>query len=124
MVKLHIMLLVLPLLYMGLSRNLLGESGKNLNSFAINDRINTVGVCEEYNLNSLTVSDQEFVKKYFPIGKRCPIENRVGRCIRAIDFDGMAFDVHYYSETAKGYDWERSSIEVTCKSRGGMYEDG
>ena len=124
MVKRRLLLLLTPLLLVGLSTVIHGEPAKDLKSFAINDRIKTVGVCEEYNLNSLSASDKTFVKKYYPIGKRCSIGKRVGRCLGQKDPDGMNFDKHYYSGTAKGYDWEPSSIKVTCKSTGGKYEDG
>lgn len=124
MEKRFLLLLVVPLLLLGLSSVSHGESEKDLKSFAINDRIKAVGVCEEYNLNSLTASDKSLVTKYYPTGKRCPVEKRVGRCLGQKDPDGMTFDKHYYSGTAKGYDWEPSSIKVTCESAGGKYDGG
>ena len=124
MVKRLLLLLVAPLLFVGLSTVIHAEPANDLMSFAINDRIRIVGVCEEYDLNSLSASDKAFVTKYYPIGKRCPFEKRVGRCLGQKDPDGMTFDKHYYSGTAKGYDWEPSSIKVTCKITGGKYEDG
>ena len=108
----------------GLSTVIYGASEGDLEFIAVNNRIKVVGVCEEYNLQLLTASDKAFVTKYYPTGKRCPIENRVGRCIGSKTTDGMVFDKHYYRETAKGYDWEPNSIKVTCKRTSGKYVDG
>ena len=98
-----------------------GGNDEESKRYAINDRIKSVGKCEEYDLNSLTASDKILVSKYYPSNKRCPNEKRVGICHKYKDPDGLAFDMHYYSGTAKGYDWESSSIKVTCKSVGGEY---
>ena len=101
-----------------------GGNDEGSKRYAINDRIKTVGMCEEYDLNSLTKSDKKLVTKYYPAGKRCPIEKRVGVCHKYKGPDGIAFDMHYYSGTAKGYNWESSSIKVTCKHVDGEYKDG
>jgi len=93
-------------------------------AFAINDMIETAAICEEYDLNELSDSDAQLVLKYYKSGHRCPAENRVGRCIGFKAPGGIPFDKHYYHGTAERYDWEPSSIKVTCKNVGGKYKDG
>lgn len=107
----------------GLPSTTLGNKVENLKKFAVCDRINTTGVCEEYHLDSLSLENKRFAMKYCIVGKRCPTENRVGRCINFQGPDGLIFDQHYYSGTAKGYNWKPSSIKVTCKTVGGQYEE-
>lgn len=124
MVRRLTLLLVVLCLLVGLPGVIRGEVQEKLKAFAICERIKTQGICEEYNLNALSLPDKQLVTKYCLSGRRCPAEKRVGRCLGFKGPDGIAFDKHYYSGTAKGYDWKPSCIEVTCKNVGGKYEDG
>lgn len=124
MVKYLSLSLIALLLLMSLSTFIQAQLQTDSNAFAINDRIKTTGICEEYDLNALSDADKQLVVKYYLSGHRCPAEKRVGRCLGFKGPDGIAFDKHYYNGTAKGYDWEPSSIKVTCKNVGGKYEDG
>ncbi len=99
-------------------------SAEDTKRFVICDRIKRQSICEEYRLNMLSASDRQLITKHCTTGVRCPDEDRIGRCIRFKDPDGLAFDKHYYQGSKKKHDWNASTIEETCIQSGGRYEDG
>ncbi len=91
-------------------------------NFVICERIKRQSICEEYRLSSLSDSDRQLITKHCTTGQRCPDNDRVGRCIRYKDPDGLVFDKHFYQGSKKMHDWNASSIEETCVQHGGKFE--
>ena len=100
------------------------RSGEDPRAFVICERIKRQSICEEYRLSTLSASDRQLITKHCTTGARCPDENRIGRCIRYTDPDGLVFDKHYYRGSKKKHDWDATTIEETCIQSGGKFEDG
>jgi hypothetical protein len=93
------------------------------------------GTCVEYTLSELDDWYLKYVESACPKNKRgrfvgkykkgypCPSEGRVARCENIIEEPGerYEYDTHYYVDTAEGYSWEATNIQVTCKKVSGRY---
>lgn len=121
MARLFLLLITCVTFFLMFTGSVYGRSSE-AKGFAICERIEKQGICEEYRLNTLSASDKRLITKYCTAGERCPDENRIGRCIRYKDPDDLVFDKHYYFGTEKKHDWNASSIEETCINSGGKYE--
>ena len=111
---------ILFVLFVGIAY---GGSDEDAN-FVICERIKRQSICEEYRLSALSDSDRILITKHCTTGQRCPDNDRIGRCIRYKDPDGLVFDKHFYQGSKKIHDWNASSIEETCVQHGGKFEDG
>ncbi|PTN12367.1 hypothetical protein [Nitrosomonas aestuarii] len=124
MTRLFLSFIVFIMLCVMLTSVAYAGSGEDPKAFVICERIKRQSICEEYRLNMLSASDRQLITKHCITGKRCPDENRIGRCIRYQDPDGLVFDKHYYVGSKKKHDWNASTIKETCIQSGGKYEDG
>ena len=124
MIRVFLLFIALITFFIMLTATVHGSSGENPSAFVICERIKRQSICEEYRLSTLSATDHQLITKHCTVGKRCPDENRIGRCIRYTDPDGLVFDKHYYRGSKKKHDWSSSTIEETCIQSGGKYEDG
>ncbi|HBV21832.1 MAG TPA: hypothetical protein PKM20_07775 [Nitrosomonas sp.] len=123
MTRLLLSFIVFILFCVMLTSTAYSSSDEDPKAFVICERIKRQSICEEYRLNRLSASDRQLITRHCTTGKRCPGENRIGRCIRYQDPDGLVFDKHYYLGSKK-HDWNASTIKETCIQSGGKYEDG
>lgn len=123
-IRLFLTFIALKMLFIVFASSAHGSSGEDPKAFVICEHIKRQSICEEYRLSSLSASDRQLITKHCTPGARCPEENRIGRCIRYQDPDGLVFDKHYYQGSKKKHDWDATTIEETCIQSGGRYEDG
>ncbi len=101
------------------------HSGSNeAADFAVCERIKRQSICEEYRLSTLSDLDRQLIAKHCTTGERCPDNDRIGRCIRYKDPDGLVFDKHFYQGSKKKHDWNAATIEETCVQHNGKFENG
>ncbi|MCB1985807.1 MAG: hypothetical protein H6936_03025 [Burkholderiales bacterium] len=122
--RLFLAFIALKILFVLPAGTAYGSSGEDPKAFVICERIKRQSICEEYRLSSLSAADRQLITKHCTTGARCPDENRIGRCVRYTDPDGLVFDKHYYRGSGKKHDWDATTIEETCIQSGGKYEDG
>lgn len=119
--KKFFVLLFISFFCIGLAGAANSQSAGDTKGMAMCDRIQKQGVCEEYRLNALTSADKQIIIKHCTSDTLCPDQNRVGRCLKNKDPDGVVFDKHYYKNVAEKDDWEPSFIEETCINNNGVY---
>ncbi|SER49316.1 hypothetical protein SAMN05421690_103112 [Nitrosomonas sp. Nm51] len=124
MTRLFLLFIASILFFIVLATAAHGSAGENPSAFVICERIERQSICEEYRLSTLSATDRQLITKHCTVGNRCPDKNRIGRCIRYTDPDGLVFDKHYYYGSKKKHDWNAATIEETCIQSGGKYEDG
>ncbi|SES68784.1 hypothetical protein SAMN05216326_10215 [Nitrosomonas marina] len=124
MTRLFLLFIAYIMLSMLLAGAANSSASEDPSAFVICDRIKRLSICEEYRLSTLSATDRQLITKHCTVGERCPDENRIGRCIRFTDPDGLVLDKHYYRGSKKKHDWDASTIEETCIQSGGKFEDG
>ena len=101
-----------------------GNSRSSPDEILICDRIQRQGLCEEYRLHSLSAADKQLMTKYCTRGTSCPEGERIGRCLKFKDPDGIISDKHYYnSGTTKNRNLQPSFTKETCIHNGGSFLD-
>lgn len=115
-------------------------SGTEPSNTAICDSRSVNGICTEYNINQLSadqlkdaekecsstylkVDNKVFKGAVFNKGKHCPSDHRVGICksFKMPNLDEFSYDKHYYTGINKYFQWQRGTIESTCKLGGGRF---